>query len=545
MPTLIAALIEPGGYVSLYKLLLLLAAFLAWIPLVNWVYLDCHAVRTNRQFWTGLVAGVGFAAIWLWLLIPVFFFGMAVFLVAFVASLMAYVMHRNARVADFERVLTKDYFKSLFVNSEKKVRKASRGLTLITANNNEAPLPPAKSPDAEGFAITCECLEDATWRRASNVSFIPQKDNYSVVYEIDGAPTRQPDRSREEVDTMARYIKHLADMDTEEKRKPQKGKFSVVKNNDFTKKSAWEAHSAGTTAGEQLRLVHTQDFCSRKIDTLGLNENQIESIRSLKNISQGLILISGTSQSGRTTTLYTLLGNHDPFLNNINTLEKKKAADLPNMTQNEYSMSDTGTTSYSKKLQSVFRRGPDIVGVEDCDDEMCAKLACVAAKDGKIVYATLEANSVIEAVGKYLKYVGDKNILADALECVINQRLARALCTDCRQAYKPNPSLFQKFNIPANEVETFYRPGEVEYDKHGKPVVCEKCQGTGFYGRMGLFETIRITDDLRKAIRNAAGISDIASAFRRSGMLYMQEQAIKKIANGTTSINEVIRNFSA
>lgn len=545
MPTLVAALIEPGGYVSWFKFLLLLAAFLAWMPLAGWVYLDCLAVRTDRRFWTGLVTGVGFAAIWLWLMVPIFFVGMLIFLIAVGASLAAYIMHRNTHVADFEKVLTADHVKSLFVNNEKKVHKASRGLTLITANNNEAPLPQPKTPDAEGFAIACEFIDDASWRRASNVSFIPQKDNYSVVYEIDGIPTRQQDRSREEIELMMRYIKHLADIEVEEKRKPQKGKFSTIKNNDWAKKSAWEVHSAGTTAGEQLRLVHAQDFCSRKIDTLGLNENQIESIRSLRNISQGLILISGTAISGRTTTLYTLLGNHDPFLNNINTLEKKKAADLPNMTQNEYSMSDTGTTSYSKKLQSVFRRGPDIVGVEDCDDEMCAKIACAAAKDGKIVYATLEADSVVGAVEKYLKYVGDKNILADSLECVINQRLARALCNDCRQAYKPNPSLFQKFNIPANEVEMFYRPGEIEYDKHGKPVVCEKCQGTGFYGRMGLFETIRITDDLRQAIRSAAGINEIASAFRRSGMLYMQEQSIKKIANGTTSINEVIRNFSA
>jgi len=90
----------------------------------------------------------------------------------------------------------------------------------------------------------------------------------------------------------------------------------------------------------------------------------------------------------------------------------------------------------------------------------------------------------------------------------------------------------------------FYRPGEIEYDKHGKPIVCEKCQGTGFYGRTGMFETIRITDELREVIQTAKTPQEIVTAFRKAGMLYMQEQSIKKVTMGITSINEVIRNFS-
>ena len=145
---------------------------------------------------------------------------------------------------------------------------------------------------------------------------------------------------------------------------------------------------------------------------------------------------------------------------------------------------------------------------------------------------------------KWLKLVGDKTLVADTLTAVINQRLVRTLCLDCRQPYQPNQALFKKFNIPANEVGMFYRPGEIEYDKHGKPIVCQKCQGTGFYGRTGMFETIRITDELREVIKNAKSPQEIATAFRKAGMLYMQEQSIKKVTMGITSINEVIRNFS-
>lgn len=541
----VMAEIEYGGYVALYKLLLVLAFFLVWLPLVNWVYMDCQAVKTDRRLWTMVIAAAGAVAIWLWLLIPFFWIGFLIYLILVGSIAMSYVMHRNGRVAEFEKVLTVDHLRSLLINPAKKVSRSSRGLSFITANKNEVPLPDPKSPDAEAFHLLCEIIDDAIWRRVSQIILTPQKDNYAVVYEIDGVVSSQGERTKEEIDLLVRYLKQLADLDIEEKRKPQSGSFAAQKGDDWKKKVAWEVQTAGSTAGEQIRIIKAEDYTSRKLSELGLNENQFESIRSLRECKGGLVLLSGPAKSGVTSTMYALLGNHDPFLNNIVTLERKIAAELPSITQNEYTLSDTGTTTFSRKLQSLLRRGPDIVGVSDCDEEIAAKLCCSAAKDGKMVYATLAANNVIETVDKFLKLAGDKNMVADALAAVINQRLVRTLCTDCRQAYKPNPVLFKKFNIPADQVEMFYRPAEVEYDKHGKPIICEKCQGTGFYGRAGLFETIRITDELRQAIRSSNSIQEIGSAFRKAGMLYMQEQSIKKVTLGSTSINEVIRNFAS
>jgi type II secretory ATPase GspE/PulE/Tfp pilus assembly ATPase PilB-like protein len=535
---------EYGGYVALYKLIIMLGLFLTWMPLVNWIYMDSQAVRTDKRLWTAAIVGSGAVALWIWLLSPIFWIGFLIFVIVVGSGSMAYVMHRNARVADFEKVLTSEHIKGLFINPQKKIQKASRGLSFITANKNEVPMPDPKSPEAEGFTMACELIDDALWRRVSLITLLPQKDNYSVIYEIDGVNSRQGERSKEDVDRMGRYVKHLADLDVEEKRKPQKGTFSILKDNDWKKKVTWEVQSAGSTAGEQIRFTKTEDYCTRKLEDLGLNENQFESIRSLREMKTGLVLISGPAKSGVTTTLYTLLGNHDPFMNNINTLERKRAADLPNITQNEYSLSDTGTTTYGRKLQTLLRRGPDIVGVSDCEEEQSAKLCCAAVKDGKIIYAAMQATSVVETVEKMIQFIGDRNLLAETLEAVINQRLVRTLCGDCRQAYKPNQALFQKFNIPSDEVDMFYRPGEIEYDKHGKPVVCQKCQGTGFYGRTGLYETIRMTDELRQVIRSSTTTQEIAAAFRKSGMLYMQEQSIKKVTKGITSINEVIRNFS-
>lgn len=542
MPSDLIAAVEYGGYISLWKLLLFTLALFGWAPLVHWVFTDTQAVRTNAFTWTLAVAISGAVALLLWLIIPVFFIGLLLYLIALGGVTMAYVTHRNSRVAEFEKILSIDHLRGLFINQHKKIEKVSHGITFVTANGNEVPLPEPKSDELAGFMVTCDLIDDAVWNRADVVRLIPQKEEYAVVYEIDGAASKQGPKSREEVGSFTYYIKQLAGLEVEEKRKPQRGRFtSILPENEQTD---WEVRTSGSTAGEQIRIERISAIISRKIDDLGLNENQIESIRSLRDLKSGLILLSGIKKSGLTTTFYTLLGNHDPFLNNINTLEKQVSAELQNITQFTYSLSDTGTTTFARRLQTVLRKGPDIIGVADCEDAQTAQLACAAANDGHVVYVILAAASVNEAMAKWLKFVGNNNLVADTLTSVINQRLVRRLCEDCRQSYQPNPALFKKFNISPEEASTFYRPGEIEYDKHGKPIVCEKCQGTGFFGRIGLFETIRIDDKLKEVIRTAKSSQEVTSAIRRSGMLYMQEQSIKKVSAGVTSINEVIRSFA-
>ena len=542
MPYDLLASIEYGGYVSLWKLLLFAIGFFGWMPLVNWVYADTQAVRTNPFTWTLAVLCAGFGALVIWLLVPVFFIGLLIYIIVTASVSAAYVMHRNALVSDFEKVLTADHLRNIFADPNKKIEKASHGIRFITGNKNEVPLPEPKSKELEGFTITCELIDDAIWHRADQIRFIPQKDDYAITSEIDGVVSKQDPRSREEFDSFIYYAKQLAGLEVEEKRRPQKGYFTAVLESG--EKTLWEVIASGSTAGEQAKIVKVSSLTSRKVADLGLNENQLESIQTLRDIKSGLIILSGPKKNGLTTTLYTLLGNHDPFMNNINTLEKNPAGELTNITQFTYSLSDTSTTTYAQQLQTILRKGPDIIGVADCEDAQTAKLASAAANDGRVVYVEIEAKSVNQAMEKWLKFVGDKKLVSETLTAVLNQRLVRTLCDECRQAYEPNPALFKKFNLSASEMKTFYRPGEIEYDKHGKPIVCEKCQSSGFYGRTGLFESIRVNGDVRQVIRNAKSVQEISTTFRKSGMLYMQEQAIKKVASGITSINEVIRNFS-
>jgi type II secretory ATPase GspE/PulE/Tfp pilus assembly ATPase PilB-like protein len=199
-----------------------------------------------------------------------------------------------------------------------------------------------------------------------------------------------------------------------------------------------------------------------RLTEIGLMPEQLEKLNRFRELKQGIFLVSGPKKSGVTTTLYALLRNHDAFLNSINTLERQPAGQLQNITQNVFTLSDTGTTTFGKKLLSVVRMGPDIVGVAECEDAETAQVACAAARDGKLVYVTLQADSVLQALGKWLKFVGNKNVVAETLLGASSQRLVRILCEECKQAYAPDKELFRKFNLSAEKTKVLYRTGKVK-----------------------------------------------------------------------------------
>jgi type II secretory ATPase GspE/PulE/Tfp pilus assembly ATPase PilB-like protein len=343
------------------------------------------------------------------------------------------------------------------------------------------------------------------------------------------------------MDYFLRFVKSLADLDPNEKRKPQKGKFRIHKEKG---NYDWEVTTAGSTAGEHLSLKQMTEQAIVKLTDINLMPEQYKQMNRIRDAKQGLFIISGPRKTGVTSTFYSLLRNHDAFLSGISTLERQPSLDLPNITQNTYTLSDTGTTKYAKKLQTVIRTEPNVVGVADCTDAETAQIACAAAKDGKTVYLTLEADNVIKALGKWAKYVANKAAAVEPLLGISNQRLLRKLCTECKQAYEPNKELLRKFNIPPDKAKVLYRAGKVIYDKRGKPSTCENCQGTGFFGRMCVFEIIILNGQLRNIIVQAKSLSEISTQFRRAKMLYLQEQALRKVIDGTTSINEMVRILS-
>jgi type II secretory ATPase GspE/PulE/Tfp pilus assembly ATPase PilB-like protein len=541
MPT-ITATIQMGAYISIFKLVIFVIGLFAWLPLLTWVNKDAKKVRTRAQDWTMAVFLAGAIGAFVWLLIPLFIIGLLIYTIAVGTTAVVYIMHRNGLVDEFQKVLTAEHIKGLFTNEQKQLEKITKGLVFITANKNKVPLPQPKTPEFYGFKTAQEFFNDAILRRASDITLTPAAQQYQVHFIIDGVIEKQQPRKREEAEYFIRYLKNLADLDVEEKRKPQSGGFTVQKDGQ---PSAWEVASAGTTAGEQVRLKLLAAHNILKLTDLGLTPDQLEQFQNLRDGPKGVFIISGPKKNGITSTFYALIRNHDPFLNNINTLEKQPIGELSNITQVIYSLSDTGTTSYGRRLQSILRTGPDIIGVEHCDeDKDISKIACSAAKDNKMTYVTMEATSVIEAIGKWMTFVADRDLAIDSLVGISNQRLVRKLCEKCREPYEPNREMLKKFNIPADKIKQFYRPGQAQQDKRGRPITCEHCQGTGFFGREAIFEFILLTDEIRKLLKQAKSKTDIANILRHARMLYLQEQAIRKVAAGLTSINEVVRTLS-
>lgn len=541
MLDILSASIEFGGYISIIKLLGFIILFFGWLPLVGWIHYDAKTVETNHVFWTGIILGAGVAGVLIWLLVPIFLVGMLFYLIAVGAISLAYVKHRNARVLDFDKVLTVDHLKNLLVSKEKKLE-ALKSFSFVTANKNEVPVPEPRTPDFFGYKTTYEILGDATWRRASSIMFSPTAQDYQVTYNVDGTSLKQPSVARDQMQYFIHFVKELAGLDTKEKRKPQKGNFKIRK---LKSDIPWEVTTAGSTAGEQIRLKPITQEGMARLTEIGLMPEQETMLDKFRGLKQGVFIISGPRKNGITTTLYALLRNHDAFINSINTLERQPSAQMPNITQNIFNLTDTGTTTFANKLQTVVRMGPDIIGISDCEDAETAQVACAAARDGKLVYITIKADSVIQALGKWLKYVGDKRIVADTLLGISNQRLLRILCDECKQAYAPDKELFKKFNIAAEKTKVLYRAGKVQYDKHGKPSTCEHCQGTGHFGRTAVFEIITLNDELRRVIIKAKSLPEMGTQFRRAKMLYLQEQALRKVIAGNIAINEMIRVLSA
>jgi type II secretory ATPase GspE/PulE/Tfp pilus assembly ATPase PilB-like protein len=541
MPEVILLAVQYGGYISIIKLVIFLGLFFLWLLLLNWVHKDAKALGIQRMKWSGILMGAAALGTVIWFVIPIFIISLFVYIAIVGGAAIVYIRTRNSLVMEFDRILTLHHFTSMLAKKSKKIE-AMSDFVFYTSNNNEVPIPEPKTPDFFGFRTAHDILKDALWRRANIISFTPSAEGYSVVYFVDGAGMKQPELTKEQMDYFIHFLKHLANLDIEEKRKPQKGKFRTMQKKENTD---WELTTAGSTAGEQVRIKPIVKGGALRLNDLGFTTQQYQQLQQFKKIKQGLFLITGPAKSGITSTMYALLRDHDAFMNSIVTIEMHTSGDLLNITQNVFTLTDTGTTTYAGKLATIARMGPDIIGVGDCPDGETAQVASKIALDGKLIYQVMSADSVIQALGKWMKLVGDKKLVSKSLLGICNQRILRKLCETCKQGYAPNKELLKKFNLPAEKAKVMYRPGKEIYDKRGKGSVCPDCQGTGFKGRMGVYEMIVLTDELRESIRQLKSLPEIGMQFRRAKMLYLQEEALKKVITGSTAINEMLRVLSS
>jgi type II secretory ATPase GspE/PulE/Tfp pilus assembly ATPase PilB-like protein len=219
------------------------------------------------------------------------------------------------------------------------------------------------------------------------------------------------------------------------------------------------------------------------------------------------------------------------------TVESKAEVDMENITQTEYGEAE----NLAKALASTLRRDPDVIMVDRCEDREAAETICEASGE-KLILLGMVASDSFMALAKWVKTCGGNPRSLDNLRGILCQVLLRQLCTNCREAYHPDPQMLAKANLPTGNIDMFYRPPTKPLtDEKGKPITCPNCQGSGYVGRVATFELLEVSDDVRQAAASGASLSQIKAICRKKKMLYLQEQALRKVIEGETSVQEILR----
>lgn len=539
---------ESGGIIALYKPIIVLLVLFGWLFLTQWAHKDIEYVKTRIYRWHLTVFSGGIVGLLAWLFFPfrgiLFWFGLLLFLFLSLGAVLTYILHRNSLVAKSARILTPRHIQSMIVRVTGKGEGGVEAIERIRINNWEGRhvKVPTEDEEREQFMAMQNLLSDALWRRSSEVDLIAGGERSQLGYRIDGVPTPRTELLKpDEMAQALTMLKKVAGLKVEEKRKPQQGKMSTLYPLGTNNRVQMEVRSSGSTHGERVQIRIAADLDSLRLPDLGMAPPRLELFKKVVEMRAGLVLFGGPPNSGVTTTQYATARSHDAFMSNIHALERRQLMELENITQHVHD-SQNPDLGFARQLQSILRREPDVVIVDDCPDHETAELAARAASAGRKIYLSVRGRDCLNVLNNYLNFLEDNKLGASVLLAVTNQRLVRQLCPECREAYTPDENLLRKANLPVDKIEHFYRaPVEVRTDRRGNPVLCKHCQGTGYYGRTGLFEVMIINDDIRRLIRAGAKMSEIKQAARKNKMLYLQEEGLIKVIDSVTSMDEVLR----
>lgn len=522
-----------GFYVTLLKIAGMVVLMVPWIYIAPWVAKDSKHVRAPEGLWGSVVLGAGTGAFLVWLLLPTYAVGLILYVVTISSVVISYLAYRNGRVEEDQKITLMALLKR---------RQHGPQVSAITklklyGVNNQVVLPPnEESADPEAvtaYNLAQSLLYDIVWNRASEVDLAPSGQQTRMRFVIDGVISDRAPIPLAESETIIQYLKTVANLNADERRRPQKGQLTV----DLDGKSIEIAlTTAGKTTGQRMHFRVVHEFVQTNLDELGITSEMLARLRELNQSDNGIIIVSGRPGSGVTSTLYSLLRQHDVFIQQLMTLEAKVDVDLENISQREYE----DQSKFPDILASTLRRDPDVIMVDSCLDTQSAVRLCQTAQD-KLVIVGMQASDSFTALAKWVKLCGNQTTAVASMHACICQMLLRKLCHQCREPYKPDPQLLAKVNIPSERIEAFYRPSGKHVNEKGKSFPCHACQGTGYFGRTAVFELLEVNEELKQRIVKGASLSQIKATARKNRMLYLQEQALRKVIAGETSIQEVIR----
>ncbi|MEI9964268.1 MAG: ATPase, T2SS/T4P/T4SS family [Caulobacteraceae bacterium] len=372
---------------------------------------------------------------------------------------------------------------------------------------------------------------DALMRRASDVHLEPFEDHFRVRLRIDGMLVTTRTGARTSFDAICSRIKLLSGMDIGERRRPQDGRQSIrVAGQELdlrvsTLPSAWGESLVLRLLGKSTRLP--------ALDELGADPSQVEQLLSLVERPNGVVLLSGPTGSGKTTSIYRLLTHLNDGVRKIVTVEDPVEFDLPGVIQMQ-ARSDIGL-NFAAGLRSILRQDPDVIMVGEIRDPETARIAVQAALTGHLVISSVHTNSALAAIARLVDLGIETYLLADVIRGVVAQRLVRRLCQACAR-----PSDQAQIDIyEAAAAGLSSRPQSTAAWR--EPVGCERCAGSGYLGRVGLFEVAVSSPELERGVRAQAGEDELRRIARRHGFRSLLEDGYRKARAGLTSMIEVQR----
>jgi type IV pilus assembly protein PilB len=359
---------------------------------------------------------------------------------------------------------------------------------------------------------------------ASDIHFEPRHEDFRIRFRIDGTFRDAALLARELAPAVVARVKVLSGMDIAEHRLPQDGRFSATVGEQ---RLDLRSSTYPTVHGEKavLRLLDSSAL-RLQLDRIGLGGASLETVRELIHRPEGIVLITGPTGSGKTSTLYAALGELADTGKNIVTIEDPVEFALPGVNQGQ--TNEKAGFTFAKGLRAVLRQDPDVIMVGEIRDLETLETAIEASLTGHLVLSTLHTNSAVSTVARLLEMGLEPYLLASSVLGIAAQRLIRRVCRTCRTEVPTPPALRAMFR--GGEPQTFFRGNG-----------CGDCRGTGFKGRVGIFETLRMTDEIRTLILERAADSRLLEAARRGGMTSLREECLGLVARGETTLEEVLR----
>ncbi len=368
--------------------------------------------------------------------------------------------------------------------------------------------------------------------KASDVHFEPFENEFKMRYRIDGVLYEMIPPPRHVSVALSSRIKVMANLDIAERRLPQDGRIPlVVRGNPIDLRVS----VLPTMFGESVVLrILDRTQVDLRLDMLGLSEREQRVTNQLIHKPNGIIIVTGPTGSGKTTTLYSALKELNDTETKIITTEDPVEYDIDGLVQVQM-QPDIGLT-FAKCLRSILRQDPDIVMVGEIRDFETAQIAIEASLTGHLVFTTVHTNDAPSTIARLVDLGLETFLITATLEGIIAQRLVRKICVECKKEYEPTEDMLMELGLTPDDVggkKFFYGKG------------CEHCNSTGYRGRLGIYEIMTLNDELRDLIMNRASTGVLRAAARENGMTLLRENGLEAIYKGITTIEEVVKETIA